>query len=100
MILETLTYTVDEDTRLEVEILHSMIKVCGYTWQDDAGYPDEPDFEPAGIYLTLEERYIGYSLAECLCKALIDMGVAEEWEDAIPMVEDLGVPYETDEDED
>jgi hypothetical protein len=100
MILETKTYVIDEDTRLEVEFLPNLIKVYGYSWQDDAGREDEDDFEPAGVWCTLEERYIGYTLSECLCKALMEMGIAEDWEDAIPMVEDLGVPYETDEDDD
>ena len=99
MILETRTYTIDKDTRLEVEFLPNLTKVYGYSWQDDAGRPEEDDYEPAGVYVTLEERYIGYTLSECLCKALIEMGVCEDWEDAIPLVESLGVPYETDEED-
>lgn len=100
MILETRTYTIDEDTRIEVEFLPNMTKVYGYTWQDSCGNMDEEDYEPAGTWLTVTESYIGYTLSECLCKALIEMEVCEDWEDAIPLVESLGVPYETDDEED
>lgn len=50
--------------------------------------------------ITVNDRvYSGYTLAECLCKALLEEGIAKEWEDAIYIVEEMGVPYVTDDDE-
>lgn len=43
--------------------------------------------------------FSGYTLSESLCRVLLDAGIAKEWEDAISIVEEMGVPYETDEDE-
>lgn len=43
--------------------------------------------------------FSGYTLAECLCKSLINEGIVSEWEDAIAIVEEMGVPYVTDDDE-
>lgn len=43
--------------------------------------------------------FSGYTLSECLCKSLMDMGIAEEWDEAIIIVEEMGVPYVTDEDD-
>lgn len=42
--------------------------------------------------------FSGYSLSECLCKSLINEGIVSEWEDAVAIVEEMGVPYVTDED--
>lgn len=60
------------------------------------GYIQDPDGD---IYRAHSQRYSGYTLSECLCKALIDMGVAPEWMQAIDMIESAGIPYVTDEDE-
>jgi hypothetical protein len=49
------------------------------------------------VYFTSHQTYSGYTLAECLCKSLIDMQIVEEWADAIMIIEEMGVPYVTDE---
>jgi hypothetical protein len=41
--------------------------------------------------------FSGYTLSESLCRVLLDAGIAKEWEDAIAIVEEMGVPYVTDE---
>jgi hypothetical protein len=43
--------------------------------------------------------FSGYTLSESLCRVLLDAGIAKEWDEAIMIVEEMGVPYETDEDE-
>jgi hypothetical protein len=53
-----------------------------------------------GRYRTHNQRYSGYTLSECLCKALIALKVAADWPQAIDMIESAGIPYVTDEDED
>jgi hypothetical protein len=43
--------------------------------------------------------FSGYTLSESLCRVLLDAGIAKEWEEAIAIVEEMGVPYVTDEDD-
>lgn len=47
-------------------------------------------------YRTHSQRYSGYTLSECLCKALIAMKVTADWPEAIAMIERAGIPYVTD----
>ena len=84
------TYTFEQGrVSLDVSMGRETITVDGYM----------PDRD-GDTYRAHSQRYGGYTLSECLCKALIAMGVAPEWEQAIYMIESVGVPYVTDEDED
>jgi hypothetical protein len=85
----------EEDVRLEVVFNRETITVEGYENVISLS-EDEED----GTYLTHLEHYSGYTLSECLCKALIDMDRASDWSEAIYMVEEIGVPYVSDGEED
>jgi hypothetical protein len=93
------TYTIDENTRLEVTFNRETITVDGYEWVDAVGLEDDDSYEPAGVFLTHTDNYSGYTMSECLCKALIDMDKADDWDDAIYMIEAIGVEYVTDEED-
>ena len=82
------TYTFEQGrVSLDVSMGRETITVDGYMQDRDGD-----------TYRAHSQRYGGYTLSECLCKALIDMGAAPEWEQAIYMIESVGVPYVTDED--
>lgn len=90
------------DVSLHVTFNRETVTVHGYRWLDGGFHSiDEDDMDEDGGELALihDETYSGYTLAECLCKSLIDMDVAEDWDEAIPLVESLGIPYVTDDDE-
>lgn len=87
------TIEIDEDVRFEVEVHPNFIAVCGYTWCDEVGRPEDEDFEDAGIYCTWDEKYVGYTVSESLCSALVDMSIAEDIDEAIAILEGVGVPY-------
>jgi hypothetical protein len=84
----------EEDVRLEVIFNRETITVEGYENVVSLS-EDEED----GEYLTHLEHYSGYTLSECLCKALIDMDRASDWPEAIELIESVGVAYVTDEDD-
>jgi hypothetical protein len=68
------------------------VTVDGYRYVIELGADDDAE-EEEGVFLTSQQRYSGYTLAECLCKSLIDMQIAEDWAEAIVIVEEMGVPY-------
>ena len=72
---------------LEVDFGRETLTVDGYM----------PDRD-GDTYRAHHQRYSGYTLSESLCKAVIAMGLAADWDEAIPMIEKAGVPYHTDED--
>lgn len=85
---------------LHVTYNRETITVDGYRYLDeDMHVNDTVIAGGSDVYLMSQENYSGYTLSECLCKSLIDMQIAEDWEDAIPIVEEMGVPYVTDEDD-
>lgn len=43
--------------------------------------------------------FSGYTLSECLCNTLMYDGLASNWDEAIAIIEEMGVPYVTDEDD-
>jgi hypothetical protein len=50
--------------------------------------------------VTYRANYSGYTLSECLCKALIEIGFAEDWDEAIFICADqFGVEYESDDED-
>ena len=84
----------EEDIRLEVIFNRETITVEGYEEVISLS-EDEED----GTYLTHLEHYSGYTLSECLCKALMAMDRASDWSEAIEMIEEIGIPYVSDEEE-
>lgn len=85
---------------LHVTFNRETITVDGYRYLDeDMHVMDTVICGGSDVYLMSQETYSGYTLSECLCKSLMDMGIAEEWDEAIMIVKEMGVPYETDEDE-
>ena len=44
-------------------------------------------------------RYSGYTLSETVCAALIELGIAADWVEAIELIERAGIPYESSDDE-
>lgn len=92
----------DGDTRFSVTFHPNTIELTGYQQVIvlGSGDEDEDDYEEDGEYMTHHEIYSGYTLSECLCKALMDMDRADDWAEAIAIIEEAGIPYVTDEDED
>ena len=83
----------EEDVRLEVVFNRETITVEGYE-----NVVCLSENEEDGEYLTHLEHYSGYTLSECLCKALIDMDRASDWPEAIEMLGSIGIEYVSDED--
>lgn len=84
---------------LHVTYGNETVAVDGYRYVIELGADDDAQEEEEGVFLTSQKRYSGYTLSECLCASLIDMEIAEDWPEAIAIVEEMGVPYVTDEDE-
>lgn len=91
--MTTTIYEID-GARLEVTVHPNLIEVTGY--QDVIDMSGDND----GNFMTHHERYSGYSVPECLCKSLMAMDRADDWTEAIALIEEAGIPYVTDEDED
>lgn len=84
----------DEAVTIHVQFHPNTIELTGYQDVTDLAEDGED-----GEYMTHHEIYSGYTLSECLCKALMDMDRADDWTEAIAMIEEAGIPYETDEEE-
>lgn len=92
-------YKLSEDITIELTHGHETTHAQVWEWVQDAGLPDDDDYEPAGLYLVYDRRFSGYTLSEILCKTLIESDNASEWDEAISIVYDkFGIEYETDED--
>ena len=93
------TYTFDLEyggVRLDVNVGHETIYVEGYEKVIILGHVDDweiEDYEPEEKFLTHEMRYSGYTLSECLCAALIAMGRADDWQEAIEALTVAGIEY-------
>lgn len=88
-------YEIDE-ARLEVIVHPNVIEVTGY--QDVIVLGGDDEDEQDGVYMTHHETYSGYTVSECLCKALMEMDKAAEWHEAIALIEDAGIKYVPSED--
>ena len=74
------------------------VTVDGYRYVIELGVEDDAE-EEEGVFLTSQKRYSGSTLSECLCQSLMDMEIAEDWAEAIIIVEEMGVPYVPNEDD-
>lgn len=89
-----------DGTRFEVITHPNTIEVTGYQEVIILGSQDEDDedFEEDGEYWVFHEVFSGYTLSECLCKALMEVDRADDWQEAIAELAEIGVPYVSSED--
>lgn len=92
------TYKFPDDVTIEITFNRETITAEGFEWVANLT-PDEDDDE-YGYFLTYQQNYSGYTLPEVLCKSLIDMDRAEDWDEAISMVEAIGIDYVSSDEED
>jgi len=97
--MATVSYIIDEDTRVELTFNRETITAHGYTWEDSQGEDWEEDYEPERMYLTSDNVYSGYTASECIIKTLMDIGRVDDWTEGIEMIEAAGIPYVTDEED-
>ena len=72
---------------LHVTFNRETVSVDGYRYLDeDMHVTDTVIAGGNDVYLMSQETYSGYTLSECLCKSLIDMQIADDWDEAITIV--------------
>lgn len=90
--MATKTIEIHDSLYFEVSFGHETTEVTGYEYTLEIGGRDD-------WFCTFNQRFSGYTLSEMLCKGLMEMDKADDWEEAIAMIEEAGIPYETDEEE-
>lgn len=96
--MTTNSYTIDEDTRVELTFNRETITAHGYTYEDAQWDKDDEDHQPEGMYLTSANTYSGHTASECIILTLMDIGRVDEWHEGITMLQAAGIPYVPSED--
>ena len=91
--MTTISYIIDDDTRVELTFNRETITAYGYTWEDSWGEDGDDDYEPERMYMTSENVYSGYSASECVIKTLMNIGRVDDWPEGIAMIEEAGIEY-------
>lgn len=93
--MTTQTFILDEDAvRVEITFNRETISATGY--QDVIELSEDGE---DGEYMTFHKVFSGYTVPEILCIALMEMDRAEDWTEAIGIIEEAGICYVTDEDD-
>lgn len=78
------------DVTIDITFNRETITAKGYEWATNLTSEDEDD---TSYVLSHQQTYSGYTLSEVLCKSLMDMDRADDWDEAINMVEAIGIDY-------
>ena len=86
--MATKTIEIHDSLYFEVSFGHETTEVTGYEYALEVDGEDD-------WFCTFNQRFSGYTLPAMLCKALMDMDKADDWQEAIEMLNEAGI-YETD----
>ena len=91
--MASISYIIDEDTRVELIFNRETITAHGYMWDEAQGEEGEDDYQPDGMYFVSDNTYSGYTPSECIILSLMDIGRVDDWTEGIAMIEAAGIPY-------